>query len=218
MVALGDADGLICGKSGRYDRHLSSIESIIPPRSEDSHTSSICILLTEDGPLFLADPFVNVDPTEEQVVGIAKDAIKFVKHLGINPRVALLSHSNFGTYDDESAHKMKRAAERLRNEFSDVQIDGEMHAMSALNETLRETICQNANLSGRANVLIMPNMDAGSIALGLIRSLSNARLVGPFLNGLEKPAHILIPSVSGRGILNTTAMMGADIQAKTEQE
>jgi malate dehydrogenase (oxaloacetate-decarboxylating)(NADP+) len=218
MVALGDADGLICGKSGRYDRHLSSIESIIPPRSGDSHTSSICILLTEDGPLFLADPFVNVDPTEEQVVGIAKDAIKFVKHLGINPRVALLSHSNFGTYDDESAHKMKRASERLRNEFSDVQIDGEMHAMSALNETLRETICQNANLTGRANVLIMPNMDAGSIALGLIRSLSNARLVGPFLNGLEKPAHILIPSVSGRGILNTTAMMGADIQAKTEQE
>lgn len=218
MVALGDADGLICGKSGRYDRHLSSIESIILPRSEDSHTSSICILLTEDGPLFLADPFVNVDPTEEQVVGITKDAINFVKHLGINPRVALLSHSNFGTYDDESAHKMKRAAERLRNEFSDVQIDGEMHAMSALNETLRESIYQNANLSGRANVLIMPNMDAGSIALGLIRSLSNARLVGPFLNGLEKPAHILIPSVSGRGILNTTAMMGADIQAKTEQK
>lgn len=218
MVALGDADGLICGKSGRYDRHLSSIESIILPRSEDSHTSSMCILLTEDGPLFLADPFVNVDPTEEQVVGITKDAINFVKHLGINPRVALLSHSNFGTYDDESAHKMKRAAERLRNEFSDVQIDGEMHAMSALNETLRESIYQNANLSGRANVLIMPNMDAGSIALGLIRSLSNARLVGPFLNGLEKPAHILIPSVSGRGILNTTAMMGADIQAKTEQK
>ena len=218
MVALGDADGLICGKSGRYDRHLNSIESIIPPHSEDSHTSSICILLTEDGPLFLADPFVNVDPTEEQVVGITKDAIKFVKNLGINPRVALLSHSNFGTYDDESAHKMKRAAERLRNEFSDVQIDGEMHAMSALNETLRESICQNANLSGRANVLIMPNMDAGSIALGLIRSLTNARLVGPFLNGLEKPAHILIPSVSGRGILNTTAMIGADILAHSEQD
>lgn len=218
MVALGDADGLICGKSGRYDRHLNSIESIIPPRSENSHTSSICILLLEDGPLFLADPFVNVDPTEEQVVGITKDAIAFVKNLGINPRVALLSHSNFGTYDDKSAHKMKRAAERLRNEFSDVQIEGEMHAMSALNETLRESICQNANISGRANVLIMPNMDAGSIALGLIRSLTNARLVGPFLNGLEKPAHILIPSVSDRGILNTTAMIGADILAKAEQE
>ena len=113
---------------------------------------------------------------------------------------------------------MKRASERLRTELPDVQIDGEMHAMSALNETLRDSIYQNANISGRANVLIMPNMDAGSIALGLIRSLTNARLVGPFLNGLEKPAHILIPSVSGRGILNTTAMIGADILAKAEQE
>jgi len=218
MVALGDADGLICGKAGRYDRHLSTIESIIPLKSDASHISSICILLMEDGPLFLTDPFVNVDPTEDQITTITKDAISFVKNFGITPRVALLSHSNFGTYDDESAHKMKRASERLRNELPDVQIDGEMHAMSALNETLRDSIYQNANISGRANVLIMPNMDAGSIALGLIRSLTNARLVGPFLNGLEKPAHILIPSVSGRGILNTTAMIGADILAKAEQE
>ena len=218
MVALGDADGLICGKSGRYDRHLSTIESIIPLKSDTSHISSICILLMEDGPLFLTDPFVNVDPTEDQITTITKDAIRFVKNFGITPKVALLSHSNFGTYDDESAHKMKRASERLRTELPDVQIDGEMHAMSALNETLRDSIYQNANISGRANVLIMPNMDAGSIALGLIRSLTNARLVGPFLNGLEKPAHILIPSVSGRGILNTTAMIGADILAKAEQE
>lgn len=217
MVALGDADGLICGKAGRYDRHLSCIESIIPPRDNTSHVSSICVLLLEDGPLFLADPFVNVDPTEEQVVTIAKDAIGFVKNFGITPKVALLSHSNFGTYDDDSAHKMKRAAEQLRNDLPETQIDGEMHAISALNETLRESICQNANIKGRANVLIMPNMDAASIALGLIRSLTNARLVGPFLNGLEKPAHILIPSVSGRGILNTTAMIGADILSKAEQ-
>lgn len=217
MVALGDADGLICGKSGRYDRHLSTIESIIPLKSDASHISSICILLMEDGPLFLTDPFVNVDPTEDQIITITKDAIRFVKNFGITPRVALLSHSNFGTYDDESAHKMKRASERLRNELPDVKIDGEMHAMSALNETLRDSTYQNSNISGRANVLIMPNMDAGSIALGLIRSLTNARLVGPFLNGLEKPAHILIPSVSGRGILNTTAMIGADILAKAEQ-
>lgn len=217
MVALGDADGLICGKSGRYDRHLHRIKSILSPRSDNSHISSICILLLEDGPLFLTDPFVNVDPTEDQITTITKDAINFVKNFGITPKVALLSHSNFGTYDDESAHKMKRASERLRNELPDEQIDGEMHAMSALNEALRDRTYQNSNISGRANVLIMPNMDAGSIALGLIRSLTNARLVGPFLNGLEKPAHILIPSVSGRGILNTTAMIGADILAKTEQ-
>jgi malate dehydrogenase (oxaloacetate-decarboxylating)(NADP+) len=217
MVALGDADGLICGKVGRYDEHLKNIQSIIPPCNADSHVSSICVLLLEDGPLFLADPFVNVDPSEEQIVNITNDAIHFAKSFGIKPKVALLSHSNYGTYDDPSAHKMKRASERLRHQLPDIQIEGEMHAMSALNETLRQSICKDANLRGRANVLIMPNMDAASIALGLIRSLTNARLVGPFLYGLEKPAHILIPSVSGRGILNMTAKIGADILAKSEQ-
>jgi malate dehydrogenase (oxaloacetate-decarboxylating)(NADP+) len=217
MVALGDADGLICGKVGRYDEHLKNIQSIIPPSNADSHVSSICVLLLEDGPLFLADPFVNVDPSEEQIVNITNDAIHFAKSFGVKPKVALLSHSNYGTYDDPSAHKMKRASERLRHQLPDIQIEGEMHAMSALNETLRQSICKDANLSGRANVLIMPNMDAASIALGLIRSLTNARLVGPFLYGLEKPAHILIPSVSGRGILNMTAKIGTDIHAKSEQ-
>tara|TARA_R110000822_G_scaffold159476_24_gene299545 strand:+ start:69552 stop:71792 length:2241 start_codon:yes stop_codon:yes gene_type:complete len=217
MVALGDADGLVCGKVGRYDEHLKNIQSIIPSSNADGHVSSICVLLLEDGPLFLADPFVNVDPSEDQIVTISKDAIRFAKSFGIKPKVALLSHSNFGTYDDESAHKMKRASERLRHQLPDVQIEGEMHAMSALNETLRQSICKDANLSGRANVLIMPNMDAASIALGLIRSLTNARLVGPFLYGLDKPAHILIPSVSGRGILNMTAMIGTDIHAQAEQ-
>ena len=216
MVALGDADGLICGKSGRYDQHLTKISSIIPPRDDKSSISSICILLLDDGPLFLADAFINVDPTEEQIMHITEDSIEFVAGCGVIPKVALLSHSNYGTYDDQSAHKMKRAAEKLRGQIPDIEIDGEMHAMSALNEALRETICNNANITGRANVLIMPNMDAASIALGLIRSLTNARLVGPFLNGLEKPAHILIPSVSGRGILNTTAMMGSDFFSANE--
>ncbi len=215
MVALGDADGFICGKVGRFDKHLKDIK-IILPQSSHTQMSSVCVLLMEDGPLFLADPFVNVDPTEEQVVATTLNTINFVKSFGIEPKVALLSHSNFGTYDDHSAHKMKRAAEQLRNQLPDVQIEGEMHAMSAMNETLRGKIYQNANLQGRANVLIMPNMDAASITLGLLRSLTNARLVGPFLFGFDKPAHILIPSVSGRGILNMTALIGADITSKSE--
>ncbi|MFT6420749.1 MAG: malate dehydrogenase (oxaloacetate-decarboxylating)(NADP+), partial [Porticoccus sp.] len=215
MVALGDADGLICGKVGRFDKHLKDISSILP-QSSTTEMSSVCVLLMEDGPLFLADPFVNVDPTEEQIVATALNTINFVKGFGIAPKVALLSHSNFGTYDDHSAHKMKRAAEQLREQLPDVQIEGEMHAMSAMNETLRGRTYQNANLQGQANVLIMPNMDAASITLGLLRSLTNARLVGPFLFGFDKPAHILIPSVSGRGILNMTALIGADITSKPE--
>ncbi len=141
----------------------------------------------------------------------------FVRGFDIEPRVALLSHSNYGTYEDASALKMKRASARLREELPDMQIDGEMHALSALNEELRATIYQNASLKGRANLLIMPNMDTASIALGLIRSLTSARLVGPFLNGLDKAAHILIPSVSGRGILNMSALTVADIYMRNKQ-
>ena len=124
--------------------------------------------------------------------------------------MALLSHSNFGTYDDEGAHKMKVAAERLRGFNPDLEIDGEMHAISAFNEQLRSSIYQNNHLAGRANLLIMPNMDAASIALGLSRSITNANMIGPYLNGLDKAAHILIPSVSARGIFNMAALTVED--------
>jgi malate dehydrogenase (oxaloacetate-decarboxylating)(NADP+) len=218
MVALGEADGMICGKVGRFDEHLKDISQIIPPTRENGQLSSVCALLLEDGPLFLADPFVNVDPSEEEIVAIARDAIEFVsKDFDIEPKVALLSHSNYGTYEDESSLKMKRASEHLRRELPDVQIDGEMHALSALNADLRATIFQNNTLEGRANLLIMPNMDAASIALGLIRSVTNARLVGPFLKGLDQAAHILIPSVSGRGILNMSALTVADIYRRRQE-
>ncbi len=212
LVDLGEADGMICGKVGRFDEHLRHIKNIFRPVRENGLLSSICVLLLEDGPVFLADPFVNVNPTEEDIVGIATDVIQFVRDgFDIEPRVALLSHSNFGTYDDESARKMKGASRRLRETMPDLQIDGEMHALSALNPELRATICEDNRIEGRANVWIMPNMDAASITLGLIRSITDARLVGPFLVGLDKPAHILIPSVSGRGILNMSALTVADI-------
>ena len=217
MVAMGEADGMICGKVGRFDQHLRDIRPLIKSSRSDGRLSSVCVLLLDDGPLFLADPFVNVNPTEDEIVGIAKDAIDFVQHaFDIEPVVALLSHSNFGTYDDAQALKMKNAARRLRDDLPDVQIDGEMHSLTALNPELRETVYENANIKGRANVLIMPNMDAASITLGLMRSLTNARLIGPFLIGLEESAHILIPSVSGRGILNLTALAVADIYTRRQ--
>src|SRR5690606_8930114 len=212
MVAMGEADGMICGKVGRFDEHLKDIAPIIGHSRANRQMSSVCALLLEDGPLFIADPFVNVDPSEEEIVAITRDAVDFAKNrFDIEPKVAFLSHPNFRTYEDASALKMKNAAARLRAALPGIEVDGEMHALSALNEGLRNTIFENANLKGRANLLVMPNMDAASIALGLIRSLTNARLVGPFLYGLNKPAHILIPSVSGRGILNTTALTVADV-------
>lgn len=218
LVAMGEADGLICGKVGRYDQHLKEIQSLIATSKPGTRLSSVCVLLMDDGPIFLADPFVNVNPTESEIVEITKDVIRFVKQsFDIAPVVALLSHSNFGTYEDEQALKMKRASARLRAELPDVQLDGEMNSYTALNPDLRSRIYTGANITGRANVLIMPNMDAASIALGMMRSLAGARMIGPFLLGLEHSAHVLIPSVSGRGILNLTALAVADIHHRANQ-
>ncbi len=213
MVARGEADGLICGKVGRFDFHLREIMQLLGPKDKTQLVSSVAMLLLPEGPLFLADTAMNLDPTAEELVKITEASIELVKRFGIEPKVALLSHSNFGTSNNPSARKVRKAAEVLRGTHPDLQIDGEMHVLSALNPKLRDTVYAEANISGRANVLVLPNLDAANIAMGLIRSLTDALLVGPFINGFSKPAHIVIPSVSSRGIFNMTALTVADIQA-----
>lgn len=216
MVAMGEADGMICGKVGRFAEHLRDVSPLINPSHANGLLSSVCVLLLEDGPIFISDAFVNVDPDEDQIVSITRDTLRFVQQsFDVEPVVALLSHSNIGTYDDPQALKMKNASARLRAELPDIQIDGEMNSFTALNPELRGKLLSHSNISGRANVLIMPNMDAASIALGMMRSLADARMIGPFLLGLEQSAHILIPSVSGRGIFNLTALAVADIYNKS---
>jgi len=213
MVAIGDADGLICGKVGRFESHFRDIHDVL---GANKYISSLCPLLLPNGPLFIADSFLNVNPTVEEVVATTKASIELVRHFGIKPKVALLSHSNFGTSKADSAVKMHKASEILRRELPNVEIDGEMHAYSALNEALRKTVYPDANLTGRANLLIMPNLDTANIALGLIRSLTDALLVGPLLSGLRKPAHIVIPSVTSRGIFNMTAFTVAEIHRRKD--
>jgi malate dehydrogenase (oxaloacetate-decarboxylating)(NADP+) len=212
MLARGEADGLICGKVGRFDFHLREIMHLLGPAHKQQLVSSAAVLLMPDGPLFLADTAMNVDPTAEELVQITEASIDLVKRFGIEPKVALLSHSNFGTANTASARKMRLASELLREAHPELQIDGEMHVLSALNPKLRKTIYSQSTLEGRANVLVMPNLDAANIAMGLIRSLTDALLIGPFINGFSKPAHIVIPSVSSRGIFNMTALTVADIQ------
>ena len=211
MVNQGDADGMICGKVGRFDKHLRHIMEVIGPMP-DAHVSSLCTLLLPDGPLFIADCFVTVEPDAEEIVSITESSIEMVRRFGVTPKVALLSHSNFGSSDARSARKMRDASAMLRDRIQDVEIDGEMHALAALNEDLRQSIFSGTSLSGKANLLVMPNLDAATIALGLIRGLANGLLIGPFLQGLAKPAHIVIPSVSARGIFNMSAVAAADIQ------
>jgi malate dehydrogenase (oxaloacetate-decarboxylating)(NADP+) len=213
MVAIGDANGLICGKVGRFESHFRDIHDVL---GSNEYISSLCPLLLPSGPLFIADSFLNVDPTLEEIVATTRASIDLVRHFGIKPKVALLSHSNFGTSKADSAVKMHRAAEILRRELPKVEIDGEMHSYSALNEALRNTVYPDANLSGRANLLIMPNLDTANIALGLIRSLTDALLIGPLLSGLKRPAHIVIPSVTSRGIFNMSAFTVAEIHRRAD--
>ena len=212
MVARGEASGLICGKVGRFDFHLREIMQLLGPEKKDQLVCSSAVLLLDDGPLFLADTTMNIDPSAEQLATITEACMDLVRHFALEPKVALLSHSNFGTSNAPSAKKVRAAAEILRTTHEDIEIDGEMHVLSALNPTLRKTVYPQANLSGRANVLVMPNLDAANIAMGLIRSLTDGLLIGPFINGLAKPAHIVLPSVTSRGIFNMTALTVADIK------
>lgn len=218
MRDAGDIDGLICGKVGRFDRHLSYLLPILDPENTiGANLTSVCALLHDDGPLFLTDPFVHLDPSVDQIVNAAEKAMGFARKFDIEPKVALLSHSDFGTYDDPGARKMKEASAILRSRNPDAEIDGEMYSYTALNESFRERIYAESKLQGRANILVMPNMDAASITLGVIRGLTTSRLVGPSLVGLNKGTHILIPSVSPRGIYNMTALTVADIQFNQQQ-
>ncbi len=211
MVDMGEAHGMICGKVGRFDKHFKVLHQVIGAETPDTHVSTVCVLLLPTGPLFIADSFLTVDPTADEIVATTETSMEFVRQFGIKPKVALLSHSNFGTSSVPEAHKMREASETLRERHPDEEIEGEMHAFTAMNETLRKSIYQDSKLTGQPNLLIMPNLDTANITLGLIRSLTDSLLVGPFVHGLAKPAHIVIPSVSARGMFNMTAVTAAEV-------
>ncbi len=210
-VEFGKADGLVCGKIGRFHKHVRSLKSIIGDESGNVVPSTVCALLHSDGPIFMTDPFINLNPTVDELIGITENAINYMAKFEITPRIAVLSHSNFGTFENPDAIKMKALAEILKERHPDLEIDGEMNSYSAMNPDVVEEAYGHSVLSDQANLLIMPNMDAANICLGLVRSLTNARMIGPYLYGLRKPAHILTPSVSTRGIFNITALAVADI-------
>lgn len=216
MVDLDEAHGMICGKVGRFDTHFKTLFQVLGRKTPDTHVSTVCALLLPSGPLFLADAFLTVDPTAEDIVASTEASMNFVRQFGIKPKVALLSHSNFGTSSDPQAQKMRSASATLRERYPNEEIEGEMHSYTALNEELRQAIFPDSKLTGQPNLLIMPNLDTANITLGLIRSLTDALLIGPFVHGLAKPAHIVIPSVTGRGMFNMSAITAADVELHCE--
>jgi len=205
-VMRDEADAMICGLGGRFERNLQLVEQIIGLESQIKQFSALSLLISQSGPLFLTDTYVNQDPTEEELVEIAALAAQELRSFGIEPKIAFLSHSNFGSKDSPSARKMRMAAELFHTLHPDIEADGEMHGDAALSQILRERALPTSRLKTEANLLIFPNLDAANITLNVVKTTIDALHVGPILLGSARPAHILTPSVTSRGVVNMTAL------------
>lgn len=211
MVAKGEADAMICGAEGRFDHHLQHIIEVIGTASPNEKISSLGVLLLQQGPLFISDAFIEVDPSAEQIVNTTLASARRVLDFGIVPKVALLSHSNFGSSRAPSAIKMRNATRMLREIAPELAVDGEMHADAALNQVVRSALNRHARIDGPANLLILPSLDAANIAVDLIRSIADVMMIGPILSGTAKSAHIVTPSSTAKSIFNMSAIAIADV-------
>jgi len=208
----GEADAMICGLEGRYMRHLDHSRDIVGVAPGVDHFAAISLLITARGNYFLADTQVQPEPTPEEIAKTAVLAAAHVRRFGLTPKIALLSHSDFGSHDGASARKMQQALARVRAAHPELEIDGEMHADTALNPAYRDRVFPHSRLRGEANVLIMPSLDAANIADQMIRAVADALPVGPILIGAARPAHILTPSATSRGVVNMTAVAVVEAQ------
>jgi malate dehydrogenase (oxaloacetate-decarboxylating)(NADP+) len=211
-VHLGDADAMICGVEGRYHRHLDYIRKVIGLAEGVHDYSAMSLLILSKGTFFLADTYVTPEPGTREIVEMTVQAAAHLQRFGMVPKVALLSHSDFGGADTPSARKMREAVRILHRDHPDLEVEGEMHGDSALTEEIRARIFPNSRLKGRANLLIMPNLDAAHIAYNLVKALGEGLPVGPMLIGAAAPAHILTQSVTARGVVNMTAIAVVDAQ------
>jgi malate dehydrogenase (oxaloacetate-decarboxylating)(NADP+) len=209
----GDADAMICGLVGGFHKRLRSIREIIGLMPGVADFSAISMLITNKGPLFITDTQVNHDPNARDIAEMARMSAWHVRRFGIEPKIALVSHSDFGTDDSPSACKMREALGILKEIAPDLEVDGEMQADTALLQSVRERVFPGSKLKGEANILVMPNIDAANIAYQLTKVMADALPVGPILIGAAKPAHILTPATTARGIMNMTALAVVEAQA-----
>jgi len=207
LLRKGMADGMICGTISTTSRHLEYVDRVIGRRASSSVYAAMNALILPARQLFIVDTHINLDPTAEQLAEITQMAADVLRRFGLVPKVALLSHSNFGTHDNASAQKMRHARELLREHSPTLEVDGEMHGDCALDEVLRRRILPDTTLSGPANLLVMPNMDSANIAYNLLKTAAGNNIaIGPILLGCAKPVHILTPSATVRRIVNVTAL------------
>ncbi|MEO3385730.1 NADP-dependent malic enzyme [Mesorhizobium sp. CAU 1741] len=211
-----EADAMICGLEGRYERHLRNVDLIIGRQQGVADLSALSMLISQRGVTFFTDTYVSLDPSAPEIVEMTLLAAAEIRRFGLTPKAALLSHSNFGSRDSSSALKMREAARMLREIAPELEADGEMHGDSALSATLRQRVYPHSSLKDEANLLVFPNLDAANITLTAIKTMTDALHVGPILLGAARPAHILTPSVTSRGVVNMTALAVVEANSRVD--
>lgn len=211
MVRLGYADGLVCGTFGRHDLHRDYVQQVIGTRAGLDRYYAMNLLMLPERTVFIADTYVNYDPTAEQLADMTLMAAEEIRNFGMQPKVALLSHSTFGTEDTPTSIKMRKVLALLSQRAPELEVEGEMHGDAALDEQIRLAAFPNSRLKGQANLLVMPTLDAANIAFNLLKVAAGDNLtIGPILLGAARPVNILTPTATVRRIVNMTALTVVD--------
>ncbi len=216
MVKQGEADALLCGVQSAYVDHLPHLFSIIGIRKDVERAAALSMMILPKKTVFICDSYVNPGPTAEQIAGYTLLAAETIRRFGIEPKVALLSHSNFGSSNRPQVRKMREAVDFILKQDPSLEVDGEMHADVALSEEMREPLIEHSNLTGSANLLVMPSLDAANISYNMVRMLAECVTVGPILLGMTQPAHILRETVTTRGIYNMIALAVVEAQEASD--
>lgn len=210
LVRNGEADALICGTRGNYKTHLRLLQRVVGIQKGISDCSALMLMIQDSATYFLADTHVTVNPSADEIAETAAMAADMVRRFGMEPKIGLLSHSDFGSRNNKQARKMRRARTLIQQHWPELKVDGEMHADTAFSEEVRARVFPDCGFTGRANLLIMPNLDSANISYNMVKVLGNALPVGPMLMGLNAPAHVLTEAVTVRGIVNMCAIAAVD--------
>jgi malate dehydrogenase (oxaloacetate-decarboxylating)(NADP+) len=209
-VERGDAAAMICGLDGRFMRHLQYVEMIIGKAEGVRSLSGLSMLISPQGVFFLTDTYVTDDPSVEEIAEMTVLAAKEIQRFGMKPKAALLSASDFGSRPNMQSTKMRRAAELLFRTHPELEVDGEMHGDTALSQEIRDRVMQGSRLTGQANLLVFPDLDAANITLNVVKQLTDSLHIGPILIGTSKPVHVLTPSVTSRGVFNMSSLAAVE--------
>jgi malate dehydrogenase (oxaloacetate-decarboxylating)(NADP+) len=213
MVKRDEADAMICGAVGQFHRHLKHLLNVLELEKGVTTPFTLSAVVLPSGIYFISDCYVAPNPEPGQIAEMTLRSAAAVRRFGVEPQVALLSSSNFGSFDTPAALRMREALRIVIEREPSLEVDGEMNADVALQPEIRQRLFPNSRLKGSANLLIMPDVDAANIALNIVKSLGGGLAIGPMLLGLARPAHVLTASTTVRGLVNMTAIAVCDAQA-----